>query len=442
MDLDKAFVQAFLKSTDEGRKLIFSKGVMSEHLLGEGRLLFEYIQTHQKEYDSVPSPEILEGKLGFVLDEPDGSLEFFSDEILNRKLFFDLQTGVHEILKLLEASDPIQAHRVMGTVHAKAYKDRLVRTGVSTLEPAFKSALEYYRRIKSGARGIQTPWASMNSLTLGFWPEDLVLFVARLGIGKTWCLILLALTAYMTGSKVLFATTEIARMAIGLRVLALYNKFNYRNFRQGELTIYEEDRMVKSIEDLNGKSGFWLVGGDFDLTTDSLEAAIDETEPDMVVADGAYLVKGKGASRTEIAAETFNELKRLGKRKHVVMAASTQFNRTVKSSDPKTVNMEAISLTDVAGWNSDITCALSQTEDMRRDKKMLVKPMKVREGWGPEFFVEWDLDNMSFRELGQDVVTDTGAFGIGVPTEPESSTPPPRPVIASASIRGGDNMPF
>jgi replicative DNA helicase len=142
----------------------------------------------------------------------------------------------------------------------------------------------------------------------------------------------------------------------------------------------------------------FVIGGGFDFRIESLEAAIDNKKPDLVVLDGAYLLKMKGDTRTEQAANIFNELKRLANRRELPIVVSSQFNRGVDKNQKNSVGPEKIALTDVAGWNADLIFALSMTEDMRKEKRMELLPMKFREGVGKSFEINWDFEGMNFSE--------------------------------------------
>jgi hypothetical protein len=63
------------------------------------------------------------------------------------------------------------------------------------------------------------------------------------------------------------------------------------------------------------------------------------------------------------------------------------------------VKQESIALTDVAAWNADLIIGLVQTDDMKRDKRMIWKPLKMREGVAEEWETNWNLDTMNFTEL-------------------------------------------
>lgn len=168
--------------------------------------------------------------------------------------------------------------------------------------------------------------------------------------------------------------------------------------------------MYDGLAELEGDENLRIIGGDFDFRIESLEAAIEECEPDILFVDGAYLLRTAGDGRLERAANSFDELKRVAKRAKIPVVASTQFNRDAKVNKASTVSVEKIALSDAAGWNADLIYGLVQTEDMKKDGRMVLKPLKFREGTGEDLELYWDFVNMAFGEVPD------GAIG------PQSST--------------------
>jgi len=163
------------------------------------------------------------------------------------------------------------------------------------------------------------------------------------------------------------------------------------------------------------EQGLYIVGGDFDFRIETLEAGIDDCQPDIVLLDGAYLLKGDGDGRTERAANSYDNIKRLAKRMRIPLVATTQFNRQAKVNSAASASVEKIALSDAAGWNADLVYGLVQTEDMKRDGRMIIKPMKFREGIGEDVECLWDFLTMDFREVGD-----------GAPKMPQSKAPQSR----------------
>jgi hypothetical protein len=221
-------------------------------------------------------------------------------------------------------------------------------------------------------------------------------------VHNTWSSILIAHDAWAmkeNKKKVLYVTTELSRARIAARFYAVHLRIPYSQLRKGSLGQLYESRLEGKVQELTGAEGFYIVGGDFDYTLGGLEAAIEKCNPDFVVIDGAYLIKGSGGNRFERAANTFDDLKRLFNRGNIPGLATSQLNRSANPNQKASVSTETIALSDTAAWNTDLCVAMVQTEDMRKDKRMIFKPLKVREGEADEIECHWNFDEMRFDEL-------------------------------------------
>lgn len=230
-------------------------------------------------------------------------------------------------------------------------------------------------------------------------------FVANdIVVHNTWTLVQIMLHAwFVQGKRVLFVTTEMSQEKILQRAYSILFKLPYDNLRRGRLDSVSEQKLRDGVESLVTKEGLYIVGGKFDFSIGALEAAIEESEPDVCVLDGAYLIKTSGDGRTERAANSFDELKRCAKRNKIPLVASTQFNREVKQNSGDSVSVEKIALSDAAGWNADLVFGLLQTNELKSTGLMIQKPLKFREGVGDDIVCKWDFVNMDFSEVPKDL---------------------------------------
>jgi replicative DNA helicase len=425
MNLDIAFVSVALKEGREAVRYAVEQGIDEDFLQGDGQKAWRFVLEYVKDYSEVPDPGMVEGKTGVKLgDPPPGASAFYTDEVRNRRLHREIRSRVDKIMVPWEKSDPQGAFQEYETGLREMRKMHLATAKTVSLPSLGPEFLDYYEKLKNGYTGILTPWPTINDATLGFWPEDFILYVARLGIGKTWTLVLLANHAWhVQGKRVLFATTEMSQIKILQRWVAVHYKLPYNELRKGRLSIFAEEKMRKGLEEIREQEGLYIIGGDFDFRIESLEAAIEEAEPDIVFVDGAYLLKVAGEGRTEKAANSFDELKRCAKRNGIPLVASTQFNREVKGNKLSSAGAEKIALSDAAGWNADLIFGLVRTEDMKRDRRMIQKPLKFREGEGEDVECWWDFDLMNFDELpGAGAATATGGGGGPLPGAAPSSS--------------------
>ncbi len=218
-------------------------------------------------------------------------------------------------------------------------------------------------------------------------------------VHNTWVLLLLTHAAWAPGKRVLICTTEMSRRALAIRFLCLHFRIPYGDFRKGRLGMFIEQKLKDGITALMADQGIRVVGSDFDYSINSLDAATEDDKPDMLVVDGAYLIKNVGKDRHERVSNTFDDFKRIAKRRKCSVLSSTQFNRQAKSGQEESLSAENIGITDVAGWNADAAFGIYQTQEMFEKNIMGVKPLKVREGKPESFQIKWDLSAMEFGEI-------------------------------------------
>ncbi len=405
MDSSKDLVSAILQQ-GKGAYRKSQEQLQSSYLSGEGKVAFDFLVSYFQTYTALPPVEIILAKTGVAIDAtaPVADVEFYIKELVAGHLQVQLKESLDSTSKLLNQWKPKEAFDFVEDAIRKIRSSAIVGSKVIPISALAKAVWERYELVESGATGILTPWPLMNQATLGFWPQDLILFVARVGIGKTWTQAQLALQAWNDGHRVLFATTEMKPERIAQRIYALKLGLNYTEFTHGKLGAFARESVKQKlleagqgmVEDL-----LHVVGGDFDFQIGNFEAAIDQVQPKLVLLDGAYLLRVAGANRIERAANAFDELKRLANRMSVPIVVTMQFNREVKANQADTVKTESIALTDVASWNADLIYGLIQTEDMKAEKKVIFKNLKAREGVGEDFECTWDLDNMNFKQIGK-----------------------------------------
>jgi replicative DNA helicase len=408
MNLDGAFLAAVLREGKEALIHAMELGVTSELLDEDFGSAFAFILEHYREYKELPDPNIVVARTGVMPEGVPGNAEFYTKEIRSRQLFRWLQKGIDTSSRLLEKGDPHGSFAALEELLRDVRKESLTSNAVIPLFGMGPEVLEHYDRMKAGERGILTRWPSVNDSTLGFWPEDLIMFVARLSVGKTWSSIILANDAWRDGHKVLYVTTEMSRLKIATRFFAVTHQMPYGRVRSGQLDPFMERQFRTDVEALQNEDGIGLVGGDFDFRIESLEAAIEQFEPQIVVCDGAYLLRSSGKDRFEKASNVFDDLKRLAKRSKIPIVVTSQLNRSGQGRAPTAAN---IALSDTAGWNADVIFGMIQTDDLRQDRRMLLKPLKIREGTSEEIELNWDFENMNFEELPRAGASPQGGGG-------------------------------
>ena len=420
-DLDVALASAIVRGGRDALRLVIESGLTADLLEGEGKTAYTFVLDFYKKYSTLPTDDVVMAEAGVILVPTAEPLAYLIDALYERKLHKTIHSGTEAIIKHLARKEPAKGREAVEDLLRSLRKLDTRGALVESLPALGDKVVQYYEKIKRGERGIQTPWPTINDATMGFWPEDLALFVARMGIGKTWSALQIAGCAWEQGKKVLVATTEMTKERMAMRYFAVKLRLPYRDFRQGKLDMVSEKKFYDGIQAMLNSPNFNIVGGDFDFAMETFAGIVMDEKPDLVVVDGAYLLKVPGLTRTERAANVFDELKRLAKRSKAAVIATMQFNREVKVNQAKTVQADSIAMTDVAGWNADLIFGLIQTEEMKKQKRMAFKPLKVREGEAEEIECNWDFDTMNFGEIPKAALPGQGGIvPANVPTDDEA----------------------
>jgi KaiC/GvpD/RAD55 family RecA-like ATPase len=403
--------EVFVMSTDlnliskivETRSLlaVYQMGIKATHLEGSAeRAIWDYIEQHYQLYKQIPSSDVIFQKFDVHLPTVVDGIEFLGKEILERSLHRDLANLSTEMVHALTNSTPSAAFDVLRTfvrtqLDQRASNAKLIPFGamVEDLKTAYLDA-------ESGKMGIPTPWPQMNEWTMGWFPGDLSFFSGRLGTGKTFILLLIAVAARAQGHRVLFISGEMSCIDIGKRAAAITAKLPYSELRRGKLSALLKDAYFDFLEKNRTDVGFEIMDASLGFQSSDIELAIDKTSADLILIDASYRIKAsqKTRDRFENMAMVADDLKAYAMRYKKPIVATTQLNRA--SSSKKSYGDDDIALSDVVGWNSTNLFAIKQTDQDRENRTMSIFPLKVREGENTRsaLVVGWNMGDMDFSE--------------------------------------------
>lgn len=263
--------------------------------------------------------------------------------------------------------------------------------------------IELYAKVMSGYRGIELPWPTVTNMTAGLWPKTVTIFVARPGVGKSFTMVIIARHAWLAGKRVLIISPEMSKSEIGERFFVTEAEVSYDNVVHGQLSDFEYPKLVEVVSKLNGQDGIWIMDSEDDLTPHGMEAAIRACNPELVAIDSIYDIKVKGERRDRVLA-ALDWMKSSAKKMGYACVGFAQQNRVAELSEKKGggARLGTIALADEIGQDSHAVFALEQTKDMKADKQMRIKTLKLRRGTSRrDVLVNWDFDKMEFSELAE-----------------------------------------
>lgn len=410
MDLDAGAVASALAEGVKAIQLAKRYSLDSVYLKGEAnQRAWRLLVGHVQQYGELPTMDLIKRDVPeFKIPEPGSSgfepLEWYVAELRYRKRQEDWEKLGPQLGALVKGKQLDQAmSKVREFVRKQDESEIQQNQIVKSIFDLIPRVKQRYLDVKAGKIGVPYPWPSVNEQTLGQEAGDFNGFIGRLGMGKTQCLLVSGQHAWQeAGKKVLFVSPEMKELSLTQRFLAYHLKVAQGQLRRGRLDEFVEAKFFEALDQMRDLDGVWIIGDEYRVTLDLVEAAIDLVDPDAVFIDGAYLVMAeKGLNRQENAEAVADALPALAKRKGKPFTFSTQFNRTAQRNDPDTFTDSAIGLTDAFGQNSDNLFALVQTDDMKADKEMQLKTLKAREDrGGHEIRIRWDWERNDFSEVG------------------------------------------
>lgn len=379
-------------------------GITPKFLSGKYRRAYQFIISCVKRYGSSPT------MLAFRKKFPDvpmyvnpttkryGSGEPFAyicDELRHKRQQNTIVTMLEEITPLLEEKDPDAAMKTIRKM-IREIDSEVIRRDYMSLTESTDLRKQLYDDLKNkgGVVGLPSFFPDLNKMTHGYGEKTLTTYMAYTGIGKTWLLCIEAVHLAKMGHKVLFITSEMHVHNIMKRIDAIWNGFDYSRFSIGQLTSIEEKKYKKFLDNL--KDSEYVL--DVEQATSGVAgvaAKIDEFKPEIVFVDGAYLLTDEDDEDDwKGTLNIWRDMHRLALDKGCPIVASTQ------SKDETGASMKSLSFAKAISNEVDCLVVIEQDFQMKLDKEVLIKPLKVREGEIQHNILNrWDFNKMDFRAV-------------------------------------------
>lgn len=188
---------------------------------------------------------------------------------------------------------------------------------------------------KGGYTGISSGYPSLDKMTSGFNPADLIIIAARPSMGKTAFALNTALNAAKEGKSILIFSLEMSKSQILQRLLAIESGIGIQKFRNGFM---KDEDWKKLGEIVTTLGNFQINIADIpDITVMEIRAAARRMKAggklDMIVIDYLQLIKGsnpKSENRQQEISEISRSLKGLARELNIPVIALSQLSRATE----------------------------------------------------------------------------------------------------------------
>jgi replicative DNA helicase len=396
-----------------------------DQLLAHEHKVYLWVRKFHQQYHQLPSVQAVETN-GMELPEISEPLAYYQKRVYNRARYNLMNAYQAKLAVAMAAQDMDAAEDISRAQSAAltALKNPESYTPLGAL--AHKVKDEYYvSKNTPGLLGITSGYETLDYQTAGFQKGDLVVIVARPGMGKTWLQLAFAQGAWRAGKKVAVLTMEMINEALVRRWVGLDAHLNPDLIRRGQLDIHGEKILTQTINSYDKADNVWFMSGNFDKNVDAVEDMIVQLAPDIVFIDAGYLLtpsNAQGLHGSELNKAVIHQLKQLANKYHITICITVQFNREV-INDPKLnkgtrFELRTIGGTDAVGQDADIVMGIKLPEMPFTNSHRIVEVMKLREGSPKDFAINFSFWPMMFDEVPLESITE-------IPDEDDDGDDPP-----------------
>ena len=405
-------------------KSIENLHTLTDDLFLEGDELDAYdaIRHHYRQYQCLPAVDTLIQDTGIGLAPTQEPLGYYVDRVHERAAYRRIRDNVCLIrdgLDNLDEDMPEIQQAAKNIINAYRRSDGI--GDIHTLDKVRDMVFKQYnsQRLSSGITGVTCGWPLLDEETGGYQKGDLIVQVARPGMGKTYLLLHQALAAWNKGARVLLVSMEMSLGQIGNRLFGLHAGINPMFIRKSQMSFYAERKFISGIEAIKGSERFTFIAGNMGKTVFEIDTMIDQLDPDIIFIDGLYLMKTGSASRNagryERVAHVLDDVKEMTIRRNTPIVTTTQFNR-IAGKQGASGSLENIGYTDAISTHASIIIAiqdidedelpqvneyLSDTGDssIAVDNSKILKTLKGREGEEARLLVRYGFSPIGFGEI-------------------------------------------
>jgi len=396
MSIEQSFISKLLQTGEYDT--VDELQIKQKFFSGRFRKMFKFVQEFKTRYGKVPSEsEFLKKFSTFeVVDTPE-SMRFYCDEMRTKVKHNAIADGLEEVQEAInEDMDTEKAYSIIKKIISQVENDIILGETRKIGENTTNRWENYLKRRNTGGIvGIPTGIVPFDLMTGGLGQTDLITILGFTGVGKTWAEVILAVNLAKAGYKVLFATKEMNPDQVMKRIDAVWANVSYNDFNRGRLCPKDEARFMEYLQQMEGNAENNLI---VELVTGgvtNISALIDKHQPDIVVVDGAYLM-----TEDEDDDDWKGIMKVWRGLKQICLAKKVPVITTSQLKDSEKVSLGKISFSKAIANECDVVIALEQSEEMRNDKEIKWKPLKLRDAemsiW---FMTNWDWSSMNYQPI-------------------------------------------
>lgn len=366
---------------------------------------FNFIQEHVDKYGKVPDKAtFLATFQNFSLVDVAESDEYLLDTLYEEHLYYKSVAVVQKVADLLKVNSADAVEYLQSQLPSLQLQTAC--KGVDIIHQA-EQRYEIYKEKLEGDEPwyLTTGFKELDSIVHGWAKgEELVVFFARTGQGKSWVLAKTLVHAWQLGNRVGYISPEMSPAKIGYRFDTVYKNFSNKNLVWGK----QEPGYEEYIAGLNNSSNPFIVATPRDfqnnITVSKLRNFCKLNNLDILGIDGIVYLSDertkRGDTKTIALTNISEDLMALSIELQIPILVVVQSNRSGARDKEQegTPELESIRDSDGIAQNATKVIALRQTGS---GLEFGIK--KHRDGAsGGKVIYQWDIDKGEFTYIPSD----------------------------------------
>jgi len=416
-----SFGKNFLSALSSGGSVgdLIHFGAIDHLFKGNEESVYEFVKEFVKQYGSVPTLDTIEAHTGETLPQAKEPPAYYFDLMQVRHTETTLKSSMKKAADALQpgsaGSDAALAILSESVLQLMTQK---FGNKIADLRTAYDMLMQIYSTQwhGDGERLLNLGWPYLDKMTGGLRRTDLISYVGRPAMGKTFNMLYGALSGWLAaekdsadkhGTSRMFVSMEMDIVSIEQRLASMIAKVPAASVKKSAMSTKEMQRYKKGLKSIQGaKAPFWIVDGNLTATVEEVYMLARQLKPDAVFIDGAYLLKNhKVRDRYQRVAENADLLKTWVANEIGPCCCSWQFARSAsKKKKGEETDLSDIAYSDAIGQVSSLVLGLFEEESVETLTQRKVKVLKGRHGETGEFLTNWNFSEMDFSQIDEKTV--------------------------------------
>lgn len=364
---------------------VMDKGITLNYFTGANKRAFKWLSEFKVSYGTIPEIDTFKKHFPEVSLNIDAKeqLSYYCDEVRKKIRQNKLVAVLDRVPDKIDEGDIDGCYDDLGKLLLEVNTDFTFTEKLDIGKNALKRFEDYQKsKLTGGMTGYSIGIKPIDKQTGGLKEVDLLTFLGKSGLGKTWLLCIIASHLIKSGYKVLLLTKEMSPNQLMKRMDAIMAQVSYSRFKKGTLTPAEEEQYRIYLEQyapryVDRLSIEMVLNG-----VNECVAKVDAYQPDVVLVDGGYLMaEGADPEDWKAVLSVWKAFK--------VMALSRKIPVIITSQ--LTDKGSVAYATSLKQYCDGIWC-MKQDDVQKASREISIETLKIRDGEHiTPFSMSWDF---------------------------------------------------